>query len=342
MNGENDRLADRFLGSVFGAAIGDALAFPYQHYSREFLRSMSSPLTEAFVEHHSSFYPTGQYSDDTQMMVGVLEAIVEAAASGEPEPSHTTGVLRHLVPLWRDQLLIERDASCAEAVERLLARGQHWTAQPLEDGRAESSAIGRVLGIALWYHHQPGQLLERVEALVRLTHTDRRTVACAAGFAAAVAYNLTAEDLVLGDFLDRVAVAAGRFDSRLGETILDFPRILSMTEYWCQKHFECVYQDDNYPPSDEGLGVYSIPAFLFAFYFFLKNPHCFESTVDNCLRLGGQMDTTTFLAGAVSGSRVGFSALPKKLTTCLHGNSSLSQSVEKLYRLWRDRHDDSD
>ena len=26
MNGENDRLADRFLGSVFGAALGDALA----------------------------------------------------------------------------------------------------------------------------------------------------------------------------------------------------------------------------------------------------------------------------------------------------------------------------
>ena len=56
-------LAGKFHGCVLGAAIGDALAFPHLHYSREFLRSTSSPLTTEFAEHHSSSYSTGQYSE---------------------------------------------------------------------------------------------------------------------------------------------------------------------------------------------------------------------------------------------------------------------------------------
>ena len=340
-NGEDDTLANRFLGSILGAAIGDALAFPFQHYSRAFLGSMSSSLSTEFAEHHSSFYPTGQYSDDTQVMLGVLEAIVEAAENGDAEPSDTGVVLRHLLPLWRDQLLVERDESCAEAMDRLLASGTHRKPHPLEDGRAEASPLGRALGIALWYHRPGEPLVERVEDVVRLTHTDGRTLACAAAVAAAVAYNLTAAELVLGDFLDRVAAAADRFDSLLAATILDFPRILSMTEYRCGMYFEQVYVDENYPPSDEGLGVYAVPAFLFALYFFLKHPHDFEATVDKCLRLGGRMDTTTFLAGAVSGARVGYSALTSNLTKDLHGSEELKQTTEKLYRLWQARYADT-
>lgn len=328
----DDHLANRFLGSVLGAAIGDALAFPYQHYSREFLRSMSSPLTDEYGEHHTSQYPTGQYSDDTQVLLAMLEAMVDAAKNSIDLDASV--LLRHFIPLWRDQILVERDASCAEAFERVLASGALQEPRPLEGGRAEASPTGRAVAIALWYHRQPDEMYERVEAVVRLTHTDRRTIACAAAVAAAIEYNLSATELILGEFLDRVATAASRFDPRVGEIVLDFPRILSMTEFRCHRHFEKVYEDRRYPASDEGLSEYAVPALLFALHGFLKSPHSYEDTVDRSLRLGGRMDTTVFLSGAISGARVGYGALPEDLRNGLDGGAELKHTTENFYELW--------
>ena len=328
-------LAGKFHGCVLGAAIGDALAFPHLHYSREFLRSTSSPLTTEFAEHHSSSYPTGQYSDDTQILLALLKAITAAAT--DSTELDAPFVLRHLLPLWRDQVLVERDTSCAEAMEQILGSGQLSQPRPLEGGRAEASPTGRAVTIALWYHQRPDEMYRQVEALVRLTHTDRRTVACAAAVAAMIAYNLTTSELILGDFLDRVAAACARFDERIAEAILDFPRILSMTENRCHRHFEEVYEDRRYPMSEEGLSVYAVPTVLFALYSFLKSPHKFEDTVDRCLRLGGQMDTAAFLAGAISGAHLGHNAIPENLRSGLHGNAELQDAAGNLHELWSAR-----
>lgn len=330
-----DHVADKFLGSVLGGAIGDAIAFPYLYYSRAFLSSMSAPLTEEFAEQHSGRYPTGQYSDDTQVVLALLEAIVEAA--GNATDLDVPIALRHLLPLWRDQVLVERDASCAEAMQRILGSGDPTRPHPLESGRAEASPVGRAVAVALWYHARPDAMHEQLEAMVRLTHTDRRTLACAAAVAGAIEYNLTTSDLILGDFLDAVAGGAERFDARVAEAILDFPRSLSMTEYRCQRHFEEVYEDQRYPASDEGLSVYTVPTVLFALHAFLKSPHDYEATVDRCVRLGGQMDTATFLAGAISGAHLGYEALPEGLRDGLHGSTELRQTTGRVHELWRTR-----
>ncbi len=327
----DDNLEIKFLGCVLGAAVGDALAFPYQHYSRQFLRSISSPLTDGFAEHHTSSYPSGQYSDDTQMLLALLKAIAGAAA--EAAELNVPFVLRHLLPLWRDQMLVERDPSCAEAMARVLGSGESQP-RPLEEGRAEASPTGRAVAVALWYHRHPDEMHERVEAMVRLTHTDRRTLACAAAVAAMIEHNLTTTEIILGDFLDKTAAACARFDERIAEAILDFPRILSMAENRCHRHLEAVCEDRRYPMSDEGLSEYAVPTMLFALHSFLKSPHRYEDTVDRCLRLGGQVDTATFLAGAISGAHLGSDAIPANLRNGLHGGAELKHATENFHRLW--------
>ena len=343
-----ETLSQRFSGTVIGAAIGDALAFPHQHYSRSFLTSLIQDLDSEFSQHHSGFYPAGQYGADTQVTLAVLEAIVEGSlpdstgdgppADGDEEASaefDAARFLRYLLPLWRDQTLIEGDASSAEALGRVLSSNRPWCPQPLAAGRAEVSPVGRVLCVALWNHDAPEALSHHVETLVRLTHEDTRTLACAAAFAAALAHNVTRNELILGPFLDDVAHAAGRFDEHIEEVILDFPRTLSMTEFRALRHIETRYADPQYPVNEDGIGLYCVPSLLCAIYYFLKTPYAYNAVARNALRLGGQNATTVFIAGALSGSLVGLDGLPTSLRQNVLGSSDLLRQAENLYRTWR-------
>jgi ADP-ribosylglycohydrolase len=318
------RLRSRFRGALLGGAVGDALAFPYQHYSRAFMRSLPRPLTREFATHHSGFFPAGQTSDDTQMMTAVVEAIID-------ETDITAdAVVGRLLPLWRENLLVERDESSAEAMRRIVDGSAHWTESGLGPGRAEMAPLSRVVGLALWRHHDLDRLAEDVEAVTRITHTDPRVVACAAAAAAAIATNVESSQLVLGPFLDNVSRAAARFDAGLGEALLDLPRVLCMTEHRALRHVEAIRPDESYPPDDEGLGLYCVPALWTALYYTLKSPYRWERGVESCLVAGGHIDTPALLAGAMIGALVGEHGVPKALADALLDATQIRDTADRL------------
>ena len=321
-------IRSQFRGAVLGSAVADALAFPYQHYSRSFLRSLAGPLTKEYGQHHSGFYPTGQFSDDTQEMLAVLSAIIE---KGEVDGETIAG---HLIPLWRDSLLVERDGAADAAMGRLMKGQADWAHSGLEAGHAEVSPARRVVAIALWEHEDFDRLALAAEASTRITHRDPRVLASAAAVAAAIAHNVGTEELILGDFLDRVSDAAGKFDSNMQEAILDFPRTLSLPEFRTLWHFETLIADDRYPPNEQGLSEYCVPVTLTALYYFLKSPYHYEAVIENCLRAGGHIDTLAFLAGAMSGALLSDTTIPQNLIDGLFNSQDIGNRVDELYREW--------
>ena len=72
------RLKSRFRGTVLGAAVGDALGFPFEGSSRSFVMAIGSDAITHYEKHRSGYFPEGQYSDDTQMSLATIESIVEA------------------------------------------------------------------------------------------------------------------------------------------------------------------------------------------------------------------------------------------------------------------------
>ena len=320
--------ASRFRGAVLGAAIGDALAFPYQHYSRSFLRSISSPLTAEFVDPPSSFHPRGQYGPATQLMLATLASVNEAGdVSGE-------SMANHMLPLWRDNLFVRSEESTAEAMGRL-AKGQaEWHESGHESGRAEAAPLARAVVIGLWDHGEMDRIPQDVETVVRVTHRDPRALACGAMVAAAVASNVQSSQLHLGEFLDRVAAAASSFDTALHDAILDLPRILSQTEARALRYLESFCSDSRYPHTEDGLGEYCIPTAMTAIYYFLRAPYQFEKALDSCLRLGGHIDSVTFLAGALSGALVGDAGLPQSLIEGLLNSREITAAAEQLHESW--------
>jgi ADP-ribosylglycohydrolase len=328
------KLQSRFRGALLGCAVGDGLGFPYQDYSRSFMRSLLGPLTASFARHHSGFYPIGQYTDDTQMAQAVAEAIIEAGAvDGQ-------AIAEHLIPLWRDQLVVDRSAACTEAMERLVRGEVAWDQAGLPAGRVESGALPRALPVALWSHSNPESLPAEVETVCLITHRDPRAIAAAAAVAAGLAHNLVQSDLILGTFLDQAAQAAGRFYGELAEAILDFPRILSQTEYRAFESFGAFVAGavgDRPPAFDEGVVENSLHTTLAALYYFLKNPFDFERAVESSLRAGGDVDTSCALIGALSGGLLGVEAIPAGLAGSVLDGGVILDRADRLLLRWRER-----
>ena len=61
------------VGTLLGGAVGDAIGAPFEGlWSNDIPNSQS--LMSSFHEYHG--YPTGQYTDDTQLTIATIESIV--------------------------------------------------------------------------------------------------------------------------------------------------------------------------------------------------------------------------------------------------------------------------
>lgn len=323
-------LAGRFRGAILGGAIADALAFPYQHYSRGFLRSIAESLQDGFESHHSGFFPRGQYSDDTQLLLAVVESIIEShGVDGE-------SVASRFVPLFRDNLLVERDTSYGPAMERLVSGGSDWKTSGMDAGHAEIAPAAWCVPVGLWTHADLDRLLPRVEDVTRITHNDPRALACSAATAAGIAHNTRCDQLILGPFLDAMAEAASSYSREIAAAILDFPRLLSMTDYRAWRQFASVLEDDAYPPSADGLDVYCVPSLLTALHCFVKSPHDYLKAVSKCIACGGHIDTPSLITGALVGALRGEDAIPRKLVDNLLDARNITALAQRFYDAWAD------
>src|SRR4051812_25724958 len=110
-------LRDRFVGCLLGCAVGDALGAPY-----EGLWAHAIPGEEALLAGFGEFegYPPGQFTDDTQLTVATVRAVV---AAGEVSPPHIAGAI---AALFRRSEVVGPGGACMAAAHAFLRTGD-WT-----------------------------------------------------------------------------------------------------------------------------------------------------------------------------------------------------------------------
>ena len=168
-------MTDSFAGCLLGGAVGDALGAPF-----EGLWSHSIPAPGDLLSGYAEFegYPPGQFTDDTQLTLALVESIVE---EGELVLSD---VIRRVAELWRTRRVIGPGGACTMAAENFLRRGR-WEDCGAPVGQAGNGAAMRLAPLGLWFLEDPDGLPGAAAAVSRLTHQDPRSVA--GGVAVAVA-----------------------------------------------------------------------------------------------------------------------------------------------------------
>jgi poly(ADP-ribose) glycohydrolase ARH3 len=91
--------------------------------------------------------------------------------------------------------------------------------------------------------------------------------------------------------------------------------------------------EDTAVEAGTGISPYVVSSVLWSLYAFLSSPSNYWRTVTTAIIVGGDVDTTAAMAGAISGALNGFDALPGRLLPSL--NDQGNWGVEELVVLAR-------
>jgi poly(ADP-ribose) glycohydrolase ARH3 len=286
-------LEQRFEGCLLGLAIGDALGGRFEAQDADWIRSRCATV-EAMIG-----YPQDEiwYTDDTQMAIGVAEALV---AHGE----------------------ITEEALCRAFADNYEpSRGYGWGARAVLDairqgrdhrevserhfpgGSFGNGAAMRVAPVGLLFRNDPERLREQARLSALPTHRHPLGIEGAQLLALAVG---------ISSRTDR-----DRFDR--ADFLAELSAACESAEYRAKIEEAGRVQ---HPEQLAGLGnrieaLHSVPTAIASF---ALTPESFESTIANVIFLGGDVDTMAAMAGALSGAYLGSDSLPARLVNLLENS----------------------
>src|SRR5205823_814601 len=110
-------------------------------------------------------YPRGQYTDDTQLSLATVRAILQV---GDVSP---VAIARAIARLWQKEAVIGPGGACTRAAHAFLATGDPATCgAPV--GQAGNGTAMRTAVVGLYFLSEPERLPAAVAEVSRITHQD--------------------------------------------------------------------------------------------------------------------------------------------------------------------------
>ncbi len=279
---------EHFAGAALGTFIGDALGMPVEGWSPGMIQNQYGLLDDL----KPGRFAAGCYTDDTEMMISLLEALVEAQGF---DPAITAArFLANFHPIrgygGRIYDLMDR-----------LAAGVPWD-QVSTHSFGNGGAM-RVAPVGFFFYDDLNKLTQAAAGQAKITHTHPEGVAGAVIQAGAVALALRAGLKGIRpqktSYLKKLANLGRPYDRTSADRLLDLadinpgpiPDLIPQirTKFRCNvKAIEAV------PPA--------IAALLYT--------DNFKDAVTLGVNLGGDTDTIGAMAGAIAGAWSGLSNLP--------------------------------
>jgi poly(ADP-ribose) glycohydrolase ARH3 len=302
-------LQDRFEGCLFALAVGDALGGNFEAQSADAIRARF-PTAEQLIA-----YPQEEiwYTDDTQMTIGVCEALIERGAI--VEESLCRAFVSNYVP------------------SRGYGRGARAVLDAMEDGRdyrqvAEqhfpggsygNGAAMRVAPVGLLFRNDSRQLWEQARLSSLPTHRHPLGIEGAQLLALAVALCSGMEHFDRTAFFDQLLQACVSAEYR--DKVDAAARVQG--------------PDDLANLGNRIEALHSVPTAIASF---ALTPESFEATISNVIFLGGDTDTLAAMAGALSGAYLGAARLPGRLVGLLEsspkGRAYIQQLAGQLFEVY--------
>jgi ADP-ribosyl-[dinitrogen reductase] hydrolase len=286
-------LTDRLRGAVWGHALGDALGVPVEGWSRTRLRR--SPVRD-LTGGGSHAQPSGFWSDDTSLMLALLEAM-------DPAPDLDRTARNFVAWLARGRFTpggypFGVGRTTHQAVSRLAAGVEPTRAGGTGEWSNGNGSLMRILPLAFLGDLDDNELLELTHRVSCLTHAHPRSqMACGL-------FVLLARRIV--DGLD--PAPAYREAARAGQRYYDVPPFRDELAH----HARFLGGDlPGLAESEIFSGGYVVET-LEAAVWCLLTTGGFEEAVLRAVNLGGDTDTTGAVTGGLAGAAGGLKAVPRR------------------------------
>lgn len=290
----------KFMGCLIGTAIGDSLGAPGEG-------------SFSFIE-VSDIAP--RYTDDTAMMIGVVESLIECRGFNGEHMARRF-IENYQKEPWRGY------GWGPPRIFKMISSGRKWDEmldrEIFPGGSFGNGAAMRIAPIGLFYYDDPERLRGFAYQASMITHSHELAIVGAVLQAYAVALAVNIKHLDRYEFLSKLKDFArvGLYQKKL-ETI---ERLLDKRS----ERVEVVKRLGN--------GIEAINSVLTAIYSFLVNDD-FESTVKYAVSLGGDTDTIGAMSGAIAGAYYSIEGIPERWRQGIENRDYL---LELAKRLWETR-----
>ena len=333
---------EKFSGSLIGQALGDALGFPVEGYVPEVCAAYAARIRSALKEEDGvgtlfgrSPFPFGQYTDDTQLARDLACSIADL---GRFDPANYAS---RISAIFKEGRIVGR-GKATEAAAKRLKEGTPWTDSGTPAPSAGNGSAMRAGPIGLFFHDDPKGLVKAATEPSTITHLDPRCSAGAVAIAGAVAAALTTEKVDAPPFIEALAELTSGVDEDFTRSLRELPAWVELPPEEAAGHISKTGEPIAMDERMGGISPFVVPSVLWSLYSFLRTPEDYMETVFNSIGVGGDVDTTAAMAGAISGAYLGVASVPPKLASMVTdrdtwGAEELKKLAERLFELKGER-----
>lgn len=300
---------ERYSGCLIGQCLGDALGFVVEGYPPEICQEYVEETLrkQRARERGRDPFPFGQYTDDSQLARELMQSYVTCRKF---DPADYAS---RICAIFEEGRIIGHGRATTEAAGRL-AQGVSWKEAGTPPPAAGNGSAMRAGPVGLFFFDDPGRLIRAAYDQGRITHRDPRCSAGAVAIAGGVALALQGGPIHGGHFLSQLSDWARTIEESVASAIRQLAEWLSLPP---EKAVTFISRAGLAPDETggwEGVSPFVTASVLWSLYSFLRSPEDYWETICTAIAVGGDVDTTAAMAGAISGAYLGLKAIPSGFT----------------------------
>jgi ADP-ribosylglycohydrolase len=299
-------LREHFSGCLVGQCLGDALGFPVEgsppdicdQYVREELGSFQRG--GPFPRRRGG--SVGQYTDDSQLARELMQSY---AAHGRLKPDDYA---TRIAAIFAESRIVGRGLATETAARRIM-QGIPWDDAGVAAPSAGNGSAMRAGPVGLLYSDDLPEMVRVADEQGRITHKDTRCSAGAIAIADAVALASRPGEVHVESWVRQLSEWIAPMDRSFAHDVLGLL-------YWvglpADKAVQLISRcgSPDFEDDWKWISPFVVPSVLWSLYSFFRTPEDYWSTIITAIEVGGDVDTTAAMAGAISGAHLGLDRLP--------------------------------
>ncbi len=295
-------LTDRFVGCFLGQAIGDAVGSPLEGLPPDLIYTSWGSADDILNAPDEQLLC---YTDDTQMMLGVAEALLADGRIVEETLIHRFAANFRMQRRYGIGVIRILEAVRLGGDWRLLATSM------FPGGSYGNGAAMRVAPVGLFSHQDLDRVWEEARRSSQPTHQHPLGIEGAQLLAVAVALLVRESPFHRDRFYEELRSRA------------------TLDEYrWLLDSAACLSPDDTV--SILGNGIEAHRSVVTSIACFALSPNSYEEAVGRAITLGGDTDTLAAMTGALSGTYLGIGGIPARLIERLEDDEMGRNAIQTL------------
>jgi hypothetical protein len=303
---------NKIYGTIFGQAIGDALGLGTEFMSKTEVREKYpdglKEYSQIIRDYHRAKFQPGSWSDDTDMMLCIANAIIEDKGINlhtiarnfkqwvyAPE---TRGVGQTTLKVLSIAEYVEKPHQVAELIWRMT--------------RTKNAANGSVMRTAI-IGLKKENVAQTAEDVCKLTHFDPRCVGSCV-IVSEIINHLIWHDEQLS--YSQIITIGNKYDK-------------SIAEYIDKAYYNGIESLELDEPSSIGYTLKALGSALWCLF----HANDFEEGLLRVVNEGGDADTNAAVACAMLGAKFGYTSIPQKYTDGLTRKNDLMRITNYLMQI---------